>query len=195
MTHNIRAIETRYKGYRFRSRLEARWAVFFDALDAEWEYEHEGYVIDGKPYLPDFWLPSLQIHAEVKPRVFTEREFNLAMGVRYGCILLDGTPQLKLYSIGWNWEEQDSYVDFSARMHDNYRYYCSGEDAGRVHIVECFQRGELFYSFGEDATCCDLDAFNRAIAKARGARFEYGEHHASCKRLRPPALIDDDLNI
>ncbi len=28
----IKAIETRYKGYRFRSRLEARWAVFFDAL-------------------------------------------------------------------------------------------------------------------------------------------------------------------
>lgn len=28
----MKAIETRYKGYRFRSRLEARWAVFFDAL-------------------------------------------------------------------------------------------------------------------------------------------------------------------
>ena len=27
----IKAIETYYKGYRFRSRLEARWAVFFDA--------------------------------------------------------------------------------------------------------------------------------------------------------------------
>lgn len=25
-------IETEYKGYRFRSRLEARWAVFFDTL-------------------------------------------------------------------------------------------------------------------------------------------------------------------
>ncbi len=35
----IQAIETRYKGYRFRSRLEARWAVFFDHLKIEWEYE------------------------------------------------------------------------------------------------------------------------------------------------------------
>jgi len=26
----IKAIETQYRGYRFRSRLEARWAVFFD---------------------------------------------------------------------------------------------------------------------------------------------------------------------
>lgn len=30
----VKAIDTVYKGYRFRSRLEARWAVFFDALDA-----------------------------------------------------------------------------------------------------------------------------------------------------------------
>lgn len=26
----IKAIDTIYKGYKFRSRLEARWAVFFD---------------------------------------------------------------------------------------------------------------------------------------------------------------------
>ena len=53
----IKAIETRYKGYRFRSRLEARWAVFFDALCIEWEYEREGFVLPYGPYLPDFWLP------------------------------------------------------------------------------------------------------------------------------------------
>ena len=29
---SIKAIETRYNGYRFRSRTEARWAVFFDAF-------------------------------------------------------------------------------------------------------------------------------------------------------------------
>lgn len=53
----IKAIETRYKGYRFRSRLEARWAVFFDALGIKWEYEKEGYDLgDGGWYLPDFWL-------------------------------------------------------------------------------------------------------------------------------------------
>jgi len=41
----ITAIETRYKGYRFRSRLEARWAVFFDALGVIWEYEKEGFEV------------------------------------------------------------------------------------------------------------------------------------------------------
>ena len=54
---DIQPIETQYKGYRFRSRLEARWAVFFDALGLNWEYEKEGYVLeDGTKYLPDFWF-------------------------------------------------------------------------------------------------------------------------------------------
>ena len=39
----MKAIQTEYKGYLFRSRLEARWAVFFDACGVRWEYEPEGY--------------------------------------------------------------------------------------------------------------------------------------------------------
>jgi hypothetical protein len=63
----IKAIETTYKGYRFRSRLEARWAVFFDTLGIEWKYEDQGYekeifVGEGRTetlrYLPDFFLPN-----------------------------------------------------------------------------------------------------------------------------------------
>lgn len=62
----ITPIETRYAGCRFRSRLEARWAVFFDALGVEWRYEPQGYVVGGRPYLPDFWLPSSKVWVEVK---------------------------------------------------------------------------------------------------------------------------------
>lgn len=51
----IKPIETEYNGYRFRSRLEARWAVFFDALGVRYEYEPEGFELpSGKLYLPDF---------------------------------------------------------------------------------------------------------------------------------------------
>jgi hypothetical protein len=32
----MRAIETKYKGYRFRSRLEAKWAVYYDAIGLKW---------------------------------------------------------------------------------------------------------------------------------------------------------------
>lgn len=53
--NEIKPIETYYNGYRFRSRLEARWAVFFDTLGVEYEYEPEGFMLpSGKCYLPDF---------------------------------------------------------------------------------------------------------------------------------------------
>jgi len=53
----IKAIDTTYKGYKFRSRLEARFAVFLDALGVNWDYEIEGYTlpVTGN-YLPDFYL-------------------------------------------------------------------------------------------------------------------------------------------
>ena len=58
----MRAIETIYNGYRFRSRLEAHWAVFFDTLGVAYEYEKEGYNLgDGVRYLPDFWPPELKL--------------------------------------------------------------------------------------------------------------------------------------
>lgn len=63
----MKAIETRYAGCRFRSRLEARWAVFFDALGMRWEYEPEGFELpSGARYLPDFWLPDNRKWVEVK---------------------------------------------------------------------------------------------------------------------------------
>jgi hypothetical protein len=64
----IKAIETEYQGCRFRSRLEARWAVFFDSLGVEWQYELEGFKLeDGTWYLPDFYLPRQQRWLEIKP--------------------------------------------------------------------------------------------------------------------------------
>ena len=51
----IKAKETESNGSLFRSRLEARWAVFFDALGVEYEYEPEGFELtSGQGYLPDF---------------------------------------------------------------------------------------------------------------------------------------------
>lgn len=50
----IKAIETPYHGYRFRSRLEARFAVIFDELNIPWSYEREGFSLPSGPYLPDF---------------------------------------------------------------------------------------------------------------------------------------------
>lgn len=68
MAPTIEPIETEYAGHRFRSRLEARWAVFFTALRIKWQYEVQGYLLGDqkRPYLPDFWLPDLGVWVEVK---------------------------------------------------------------------------------------------------------------------------------
>ena len=59
----MKVIETEYKGYRFRSRLEAIWAVFFDACGVKWEYEPEGFDLgDGLYYLPDFLLHDVYLN-------------------------------------------------------------------------------------------------------------------------------------
>lgn len=60
----ISAIPTRYKNIQFRSRLEARWAAFFDQLG--WSYLYEPIDLEG--YIPDFILEFPEpLLVEVKP--------------------------------------------------------------------------------------------------------------------------------
>ena len=77
----IKAIETAYNGYRFRSRLEARWAVFFDAMGILYRYEAEGYELGDMRYLPDFFIPledspfkDAGYWVEIKPRTLSSFE-------------------------------------------------------------------------------------------------------------------------
>ena len=92
----MKAIETIYNGYRFRSRLEAKWAVFFDALGIPYEYEKEGYDLDGTHYLPDFWLPVQQRWIEIKGQEPTAEELRkvdlLECGTGYPSCLFWGLP-------------------------------------------------------------------------------------------------------
>jgi hypothetical protein len=65
----VAAIPTKYRGVQFRSRLEARWAAFFDL--AGWRWQYEAFDLNG--WIPDFRLcgkvPAL---VEVKPIDFSE---------------------------------------------------------------------------------------------------------------------------
>jgi hypothetical protein len=87
VTRSIKAIRAEYKGIWFRSRTEARWAVFFDSLGVQWEYEKEGYQLKSGWYLPDFWLPEVNSFVEVKPDIDDERRNELTG--RFGCQHVD----------------------------------------------------------------------------------------------------------
>jgi len=65
-------IETRYAGRRFRSRLEARWGLFFDALRIRWDYEKEGFELNDVRFLPDFWLPEVTLRSDDKRGLWVE---------------------------------------------------------------------------------------------------------------------------
>ena len=61
--YTIAAIPTLYRGRMYRSRLEARWAAFFDRLG--WAYEYEPF--DLGSWSPDFLLIRHNVMVEVKP--------------------------------------------------------------------------------------------------------------------------------
>ena len=75
----MKAIETVYRGIKFRSRNEARWAVFMDQLGVPFDYEPEGFELNGLRYLPDFYLTDQKIWAEVKAALPNETEKEKAL--------------------------------------------------------------------------------------------------------------------
>ena len=133
----IKPIETRYSGHLFRSRLEARWAIYFDAIGINWQYEKEGWDLgDGLYYLPDFWLPQVEMWAEVKPGSFSPQELEkvkrLVKGSGFSLILLEGQPACRSYEVAslfWiNDEDQLMIGDGNDCVISNYHSYPQNEN-------------------------------------------------------------------
>lgn len=180
---SIKAIETSYKGYRFRSRLEARWAVFFDYLGIKYEYEPEGFELPGgQRYLPDFFLPKfnhadgLGMYVEVKPT--TESDFSkpraLVEATGREVLLAVGPPDFRVYTVfappsPYEGEPGDYDACFVARyilqgcVGDGYRLFaCPGYEGQDGSIDENY-----------------VDPFvATAVRVSRAARFEFGESGA-----------------
>jgi len=72
----VKTIATTYNGVRYRSRLEARWAIFFDQLGVTHAYEYEGFDLHTGYYLPDFWLPDMKAWLEIKPYLPPQSEID-----------------------------------------------------------------------------------------------------------------------
>ena len=160
----IKPIETLYNGYRFRSRLEARWAVFFDNLGILWEYEKEGFDLGkGIYYLPDFWLPEVKMWAEVKPEGWEEspndmlKITKLAHQTQCGVLMLVGVPENKPYK-GISNIKSNMICDYCLTQHHNYP-----KSEGR------------FYSMPGGPDDLHFEDTARASIAAKSARFEFNE--------------------
>jgi len=164
----IKPIETHYKGYRFRSRLEARWAVFFDSMGIEYQYELEGFEFpNGTRYLPDFFLPCPEYMKESIPalpdgkwvevkgsKTPTEEEQNklflLSQMTGQECVMLCGT-------VG----DQEVYTAFDGKLHK--RVFPEIDSRFRLFTLLFLATPEL------------VSRIEKAITAARSARFEFGE--------------------
>ena len=93
----IRGIKTEYKGVVFKSRLEAKWAKFFDSNGIEWEYESVRFKSGAVRYTPDFALFGRRIYVEIKPSMsYAEPKENFGMYLcqrLYPTLQVYGNPQ------------------------------------------------------------------------------------------------------
>lgn len=181
----IKAIETNYLGYRFRSRLEARWAVFFHTLGIEFEYEKEGFELPAGRYLPDFWLPHMNAWIEIKPLRMDDAVRDesarllaqLCMKSGQSAYLLSGSPGMvsldleNSYSAGGYLPTGDCGVDLwwarcnvCGEVGLTYLGNMADLSCGHVRKNHYFARGGFY----------DPELVS-ALERARGARFEFGE--------------------
>jgi hypothetical protein len=96
---------TVYAGCLFRSALEARWAVFFQAQGITWNYEPETFRLASGTYIPDFhlsWRSGAGAWAEVKPGVWDVTPYDTARHLEFASsgrilVLSDGVPEPRPY--------------------------------------------------------------------------------------------------
>lgn len=172
MATGLQAIPTTYKGFRCRSRLEARWLVFFDSMEIEYQYEPEGFQTgDGKRYLPDLYLPVVDAFAEIKPigaqisgELLKCQEFVMA-GMGKKILFLVGPPDFKPYLMFHRIELPDgneswvtnSSLDIHFKPHRYFDEHRLFEDFCSAHLEDEFDFSERYRT---------------AVYLSRSARFE-----------------------
>jgi len=184
---DIKPIETVWRGYRFRSRLEARWAVFFSSLGLHWEYEPEGFELgDGLRYLPDFRVSGrdtngddYEFWVEVKPENYfgndldreKHRKFAAGIQEKYlsDFLLCSGLPR-------WCWYDSQKYDDHNLvwRLWGRRKRPWFEVIPNHTLSDEWF-RGECYHDALSRECGRPARDFENALNAARAARFEHGE--------------------
>lgn len=98
----IEAIETVLHGVRFRSRLEAKWALWCREMGIATEYEPEAVHTKRGRRWCDFWLRDLGLWAEIKPTATppdAEMALCLAEQTGSGLLWVAGEPWPNRYEI------------------------------------------------------------------------------------------------
>ena len=183
---DIKAIETVYNGYKFRSRLEARWAVFFDEMKIEYEYELEGYKLpSGLCYLPDFRLPELGVFVEVKPSFEAITDDDIKKMLMFSSeksiqlLLIVGTPTKQKMSIMNNgdYAEELEYIHenlIGENLNEKFKIYLE-DNAVNIKIDSISRKYVLIDDAESTGGHLAKRRFDKALLMAKQARFEFGK--------------------
>lgn len=184
----MKAIETHYNGYRFRSRLEARWAVFFDTLGIRYEYEPEGFELsDGTLYLPDFYLPDSKSWFEVKGVMDEGSMHKIDQFIKEGNPLTVGHADMTFNACAEWWGDgyslSEKMSSWLCRCAHCGKYWFMGSEGS--YVCPCcgaYDGDSHFKLVGEGDLSYTYDEFvDSAINVAKRARFEHGENVAGLK--------------
>jgi hypothetical protein len=175
----IKAIETTWNGYKFRSRLEARWAVFLEEIGLHFDYEKDGFNLPSGPYLPDFWIQEWDTWLEIKGVEPTDEEFKKCEELHYlthnPVLLFSGLPDRQGILIC-----QDT-TDSSGGL---FRGNCGFFKQYNIPILAVQERSDrIFYDLDYKhlwwvinvAPFMNTKSPIEAIKRSRSARFEHGE--------------------
>ena len=191
---------TKYNGYNFRSRLEARWAVFFDALGIKYHYEYRDFLLpSGKRYLPDFFLPNFYplsdciegtrgIYAEIK-HVFDEKSKDkcrqLCEMTHTDCLMLESVPDFKIFE-AFCYTEDGCFAEHNDG-HKNFLpdWISTGYSVKTYRGVMCAfeyrdSNSTIFWEPGYDGLDIPIsdfiglgERFINAVFESRAKRFEF----------------------
>lgn len=147
----IEAIPTIYQGVHYRSRLEARWAATWAALDVRCAYEPRAFDFVERAYVPDFYLEELGLWIEIKPARPSEEERRkaelLAREVRGRVLILAGHPYPGAFDVvGYFYRpSQVTVSDHAAlgRVRFKKDYVVLVDFNGRASFAQCLRCGRL----------------------------------------------------
>lgn len=174
-----KSIDTFYNGYKFRSRTEARWAIFFDELNIAYDYEPQGFELGDVRYLPDFHLTNGlifhqfeptqpdQVWVEIKPagELSESERVKIAGFVRQTdghILLISGQPDINASLRFIDYHPETNWLITDVR-------WIELQD-GQIGLVpvNLLNNGDLLNQ-------TNTPRLRHALDKARQARFEFGQ--------------------
>ena len=179
MEYTMKAKQTVYKGIEFDSRLEAKWACFFDLCKWRWSY----HPVDFSGWYPDFALYpdkdhgiyGVPIYVEVKPIMDFDSDVGKRIASRCGNVLLLGDGPFV--------NPIDGHVCFGCNSERAFGYYNDDDywENALFSIGIGKEKGDFIYDFEADTQIYGGRMNGLCLMEGSYQRDDYNSYSSSLK--------------